>query len=482
MSSQIEGAEKSRLSPALWPALVGAAAISIGFYLHFRFVLAHFSNDGYLLDSGWFAHLIASADPWLRNPRSIGDTSFYNHHISPFLFLFGAPLRWVGLDRFAIFALHQGVMNAVMIAAMISLASPSLLSRWILLGVVAAIAMFGDMVWQLAGYPHIEIATIALCTVGFAFHQRRMFVAAAGAYGLALLVREDGGLFVALFLIAAAALRMRAPTDWRTLLTSRELPFAVVAVAFSVLMFWLKAAHFPGFPTFSSNYSGENWSHVSLSLVAARIAELSTNPPILLTVLAASALGLFSWRYLIVPALVSPLLIAQLLAIRDVIGLFRLHYIIPWLVIWIGFVLAASYRAKRGEFGRFEAGLLLVFAILASAPVTAALRQPSSIYALRFATTGEVADLQALANKLETEIAHDDPGGACLSIGAVAIVPDAVLPQQVVGPDSDMTGCTRLYLMRGDMDYRRIRQILDAGKYPLLREIENRIEVYHAVR
>jgi Carboxypeptidase regulatory-like domain len=80
-------------------ALVCALAIAAGlFYVHSRWIYVHFSNDGYLLDSGWLAYLFQSGDPLLRNPISVNGLSFYAHHLSPHIFLFGAPLAKLGLS------------------------------------------------------------------------------------------------------------------------------------------------------------------------------------------------------------------------------------------------------------------------------------------------------------------------------------------------------------------------------------------------
>ena len=80
------------------------------FATHSRWIFAHFSNDGYIEDSGWLAYLFESADPLLHNPSGVNDLSFYAHHLSPHIFLFGAPLaKLLGFTGFEIFAYHQGL-------------------------------------------------------------------------------------------------------------------------------------------------------------------------------------------------------------------------------------------------------------------------------------------------------------------------------------------------------------------------------------
>src|SRR5690349_8445490 len=88
------------------------------FATHSRWIFTHFSSDGYLEDSGWLAYLFESADPLLRNPSGINDLSFYAHHFSPHLFVFGAPLaKLFGLTGIQIFAYHQGFFFAVLFLA-----------------------------------------------------------------------------------------------------------------------------------------------------------------------------------------------------------------------------------------------------------------------------------------------------------------------------------------------------------------------------
>ena len=80
------------------------------FATHSRYIFTHFSSDGYLEDSGWFAYLFESADPLLHNPSGVNDLSYHAHHLSPHTFLFGAPLaKLLGFTGFEIFAYHQGL-------------------------------------------------------------------------------------------------------------------------------------------------------------------------------------------------------------------------------------------------------------------------------------------------------------------------------------------------------------------------------------
>src|SRR5262245_4133665 len=98
--------------------LILLVAVAI-FAIHARWIHTHFSNDPYLLDSGWFAYLFESRDPLLRNPSVINELSYYAHHLSPHLFLFGAPFRSLGgFTGIEIFAWHQGLFFALFFIAL----------------------------------------------------------------------------------------------------------------------------------------------------------------------------------------------------------------------------------------------------------------------------------------------------------------------------------------------------------------------------
>lgn len=52
-------------------ALVVAAGFAAVFAVHARWILTHFSSDGYLCDSGWLAFLFEHGGPLLRNPSAV---------------------------------------------------------------------------------------------------------------------------------------------------------------------------------------------------------------------------------------------------------------------------------------------------------------------------------------------------------------------------------------------------------------------------
>ena len=184
--------------------VAGVAFVLVVFALlfatHSRFVFTHFSSDAYLEDSGWMAYLFESADPLLHNPSGVNALSFYAHHLSPHIFLFGAPLAKVfGLTGVEIFAYHQGFFFGLFFLSVCLIVARADLPRrdWVVAAASAVtLGAISNALFQAAGYPHTEIAMIAIASLGMAAwlgHHRFLF-------GLCLvwlpLIREDGGFYV----------------------------------------------------------------------------------------------------------------------------------------------------------------------------------------------------------------------------------------------------------------------------------------------
>lgn len=118
------------------------------FAFHARWIFGHFSNDGYLCDSGWFAFLFEQADPLLRNPKAVVGTAcagnnaptFLAHHLSPHVFLFGAPFSLFGISGIDILAYHQGLFFGLFfIALYLVIATARLPARDRFLALLAAV-------------------------------------------------------------------------------------------------------------------------------------------------------------------------------------------------------------------------------------------------------------------------------------------------------------------------------------------------------
>ena len=417
--------------------LLVLAVIVAAFWLHFRYVLVHFSIGGTPLDSGWFAWLIAEGNPWLVNPRIINDLSYYNTHVSPYLSAWSVLFHFFGLDRFTAFALHQGFAFAVLAAAVMSLVYA--VRSWFVFVAAMLIVLIGDLVLQYATFPHFEIGILGFGLLGASLWIGGRAGPALAAFAIACLVREDGGLFVAVLLLAIS--RPQPPARW---LRSPEVLVATAAVLVSAVMFAAKAIYFPGFPTFAFNYSGHNWDHVHAGFIAGRLRDLLDNPQALIAIGTSLVLALFSRRYLVIPALMLPLIGLQLLAVRDLLGHFVFYYAMPFLVITTGQVLAASVRSRWIGPQRSESSALLVAAILGSSPLLFATGLPSS-FPMLAATLSQPArsDLREVADQVAALVSAAPR--ACVGYGVAALIPDTVTQQQLVSADSDLTGCATVF-------------------------------------
>ena len=419
----------------LW--LIAAATTIIVFALHYAILIGHFAQGGELLDAGWFAHLIGSGDPWLHGPTTVDAQSYYNVHVSPWLSAVTVAVHALGLDRFTGFAFHQALTFSVFAASLfaIVLRSQSPARRWLFSGSVV-LALASDLVLEIAGFPHFEMATLAFCTLGVALAQRGKTLAALVAFGVATLVREDGGLFALLFLVLLRVMRGDGWKEWRAILGSWELRAAAVFGVTAVAMFWIKSAYFLGYPTFSANFSGNNWDHVTPTLVMNRVVYLLTTPRPFFTVAVTLALAFYSWRYLVTPVLISPLITAHVLAVRDDLAKFPLYYVMILLVIWVGHFIVTARRAEEGKLRKSEAIILLAATIAVSMPVFLAVR---SIPQMRTIANYEPFTVDALVglgvdpNELAQKTLEATRGlpGVCVSNGVAALLPDDFSPEQV---------------------------------------------------
>ncbi len=461
----------SRRGSLIFILLVG----SLSFSINYKYILEHFSNGSYLLDSGWFAYLFASGDWKLINPKSIGDLSYYNVHISSYL----SALSWLfgvlRIDRFFAFALHQGVTFAILAMSLCGLTIPPPGQRLSLPLLIAAaiVAVMGGMTLQIASFPHFEQATLAFCCAGAFFMQRRRYGWAAAAYFIACMVREDGGLFVALFLIGGAVLRWDSGKI-ADLARSKELRLAIPPLLFAVGAFWLKASYFTAAPTFSANFSGGHWSHVSLNLVLNRVQSALQNSHILIVLAAVALLSFFSLRYLVFLVLISPLVAAHLLAVRDILGLFEIYYVIPWMVVCVGIFVLAGERLKSKRIRLLEIWVILAMAILGSSPVLAWRGKPNSLlvaWPLR-----PIVDLAALSVKIEDTLKSSPQ--PCASTGVVALAPDVLRSQRIVEPDSDLARCGVVFLYQGEVHFAELQRKVAAAGYVQSGVIGERTKIY----
>jgi hypothetical protein len=436
------------------------------FATHSRWIFTHFSSDGYLEDSGWLAYLFQSGDPLLRNPSGINDLSFYAHHLSPHLFLFGAPLsKLFRLTGIQIFAFHQGFFFGVLFLAFYLMAAREQAGLRLRILVIGAAVLFGALsnpVLQAAAYPHYEIAMISLAMLAIAAWLARARALFAICLFWLPLIREDGGFYVTVVCLACLVVehdRGRRFDVSVGLLTS----LAVGGIAASICSFLIKAWFFPGFSAFTDNFAGHWWNHVTAAFVRERVSGLIRNWNIVPVLLGCAVLALFDVRYLAGLVLLSPLYLLHLLAIRPEHGYFTLYFALPWLIpcaIWVAVFVKRSSRSKPLI---AEATVIMTAALALAAPVQAAAGTSGAFwFVARWAFERPVVDTAQMRDFVlwgRSGLAPtEEPGRAarykqCVSQGIAALVPNAIRPDELLTADADLKTCQVLFLMRGDMHY-----------------------------
>ena len=448
------------------------------FATHSRWIFTHFSSDGYLEDSGWLAYLFASADPLLHDPSGVNDLSFYAHHLSPHIFLFGAPLatllRFTG---FEIFAYHQGLFFGLFFLSFCLIVAQRDMRRldWIV-ATVSALVLGGlsNALFQAASYPHYEIAMISIASLAIAAwlaHYRLLFVLCLAWLPL---VREDGGFYAAIVCIACMAVehdrgrRMDSSTRLLAVL-------ALAGLAASASSFLLKAWLFPGFTAFANNFSGDGWNHVTAAFVADRVRAMLRNLNIVPVLLGCAMLAAFDIRYLTGLVLLSPILLLHLLAVRPEHGYFTLYFALPWLLpcaIW----LAVFVKRSRMSQAAVAEGLIILTAALAlSAPIQAAAGARGAFwFVASWAFQRPVEDIRSMqdfvrwARKSLAGTADGRwPSGrkGCVSFGIAALIPNDIRPDEMLTTRADLRACDVLFLMRGDVQYAELSTRAEAAGF-----------------
>lgn len=461
------------LSASVWmvAAVVTCAGVAL---VHGRWVLGHFSTDAYLLDSGWLAYLLETADPLLKNPSSVNDLSFYAHHLSPHLFLFGVPFAR-HLNGFEILAIHSALFFALFAAAVLWGGYVNAGWRFVALGLLAAVSIgaLSNILFQAAGYPHYEIAMLsvtALALVAWEKGWRRLFLSCVVWLPL---IREDGGFYAAFLGLASWVI---AEPDQRA--RHRTLLWAVfgggVLVGAASMVF--KSQVFPGFDAFQSNFSGQSWSHLSWPFLAGRAYTAVTNPNIVPVLVGCGALAVFDVRYVAGLALLLPLFVLHLLSVRDEHGHFTLYFALPWLlpaVIWV-VLLARRQRLARASLA--EALAVVVFALAMTAPAQAAVGIRTNFwYVVPWSFDRPVLDLEDLRRFARNAHRSFDSMGpsdalACASVGVAALIPNDLRPKEVVDPDIGISECGTVLLMVGDIHAAAIGAQLETLRFQLVAE------------
>jgi hypothetical protein len=435
------------------------------FATHSRWVFTHFSSDAYLEDSGWLAYLFESADPLLHNPSGVNDLSFYAHHLSPHIFLFGAPLSTLfGFTGIQIFAYHQGFFFGLFFLSFYLMAARSGMQPRDRIVATASAVLLGALsnaLFQAAAYPHDEIAMISIASLAMAAwlaEYRRLFILCLMWLPL---VREDGGFYAAVVCLACVVLTLetvrRVDSSIRLLIG-----LALFGVIASASSFVIKAWFFPGFDAFANNFSGRSWSHVTPAFAFERVQAALHNLNIVPVLLGCALLSAFDIRYMTGLVLLSPVYLLHLLAIRPEHGHFTLYFALPWLLpcaIW----LALFVRRSRMSATRFtEAAVIVGVALVLAAPIQAAAGAPGQFwFVAKWAFQRPVENLRDMQDYLRwarkglpaSDSQRPNESKQCVSQGIAALIPNEVRPDEVLTTRSDLRACHVLFLMRGEVYY-----------------------------
>jgi hypothetical protein len=465
-------APRGRLAVPLLVAFTFCILLAV----HARWIFTHFSSDGYLCDSGWLAYLFEAGDPVLHNPSSINDRSFYAHHLSPHLFLFAAPFRILRFNGIEIFACHQGLFFGLFFVSLYLIVADARVRPRDRLASVLSVILVGGLsnaLFQAAAYPHDEIAILAVSTLALAAwvsDHRGLF-----AFCLLWLplIREDGGFYAAFTCLICIALEYgpRRSSESRTL---RLGAIALGEVAASACALLLKARFFPGFDTFSFNFSGNGWDHVSSGLLADRLQSMLSNPNILPVLVGSVLLATLDFRYALGVVLMSPLYLLHLLAVSEAHGHFRLYFGLAWLPPMATWLAVFVNRSKSAAVGTHEAMIIFAFALAVSAPIHAAFGSKGQFwYVARWALERPVVNIssmQEFARWVRTNYSGDTADGAtaqrhCASMGIAALIPNELAPDEVLDPNSDLATCRTVLLLRRDMHYDMLTERVQAEKF-----------------
>ena len=416
-------------------------------------IIDHFNDGGFLLDSGWFAFLFGSSDPWLHNPSSIGTESFYQHHISPIIFLWGALfsglLGFDGIRSFEWFTVLGGLVIFLPYAILghRSLRDGNLALVILILG--ALYSLTNEFVFRALGYPHYELVYVGLCGCLYALLIHRKIYISALVSVLIILTREDGGFYVAYVALCALCFTPR------NILKIQSLPFYVFATAgvlSSATSVLIKVFLFPGFPTIESNFTGDNYAHLNAGLVGDRLLEWMMSAGTLPLML---VLPFVIYRYprSIFPiALLTPLLTLHITALRDPIANFELHYSIPIAVLMNVLLIHICLNFPASERRNFDAALAFGFVILTCAPLGSVinLKRDSGYYFNEFLFgVGEPVVFRNHQRDIRI-LLGSDVSRVCGSRSVIALEPDLFSQHQLYSGDQN-TQCAAVLLFERDL-------------------------------
>jgi hypothetical protein len=462
---------------------------SLLFALHSRWIYTHFSSDAYLEDSGWLAYLLESRDPLLRNPQAENNLSFYAHHLSPHIFLFGAPLsKLFGFDGFRIFAWHQGLFFGLFFVAVYAVARASGMRRTDRVVAAVSAVLLGacaNALFQAAGYPHQEIAMMALAILAIGAWLRQLRLLFVVCLLWLPLVREDGGFYGAVVCLSCLAVDVEPGRRWNER-TRLLLALSAAGLIASVGSFLIKAYFFPGFDAIAQNFAGGKqyspapWGHLTTAFALERAGAMLRNLNVVPVLVGSAVLAAFDKRYVTGVALLSPIYLIHLLAFRASHGHFTLYFALPWLIPCVIWLAVFSKRSSTSRSTGAEAVAILGAAVMLSAPFQAAVgTREASLYVATWAFRRSVVDIRSMQDFVRWTkkgfgaIGLEPNQRQCFSQAIAALVPNDIRPEEILTPDANLRNCQMIVLMRGEVFYGELATRSEAAGFRPMKSKEN---------
>jgi hypothetical protein len=438
------------------------------FLIYAKTIIIHFETRGLLQDSGWFAYLFGANDLLLMNPQSINELSFYAHHMSPVIYLFSAVFSGLfGFSGISTFAIYTGTSSTLLFLALALSAfgeNRDRLAFHIFVGFLFTLT--NEFIFRANSYPHYEILIVGLVPLLYLALARQKYVLAYTLLAMLVLTREDGGLYAAFaalcYFVLMAGLRFSSHAGRTALVV-----FAL-GILMSLLSLLIQQIWFQGFETFSSNFSGNGFDHLSFEFIGTRLVENLKTEGILSLSIAVLMLVFFDRRYAVPTLLLMPLIVLHLVSVRDTLGLFGLHYGLPFALIGALTLMVYFDRHNRHTARRYEHFVIIIL-LIASSVLAGPLTFMGNGASHRFRIAVTLTPKWVIGNYQQkiSERVHLDAPGTCAGITPVALNMDLFPKDRVLGakipPD-----CQMLILVNGGHDYERIVALPRFSEYSLV--------------
>ncbi|MGE0233755.1 MAG: hypothetical protein AB7S46_18430, partial [Flavobacteriaceae bacterium] len=337
------------------------------------------------------------------------------------------------------------------------------LVRWLFRSLILAFFLLGEFVLRETGYPHYEAAVTGLTLFTFLALRDRSATRIAAGFILLALYREDGGFYAAYATVCVSAI---AAIDGKDVAWGRGAALAGLGIAISVTAILIQKHYFPGFDSVRSNFVGSGFfAHLTPAFIVERLAGIALSAGLLPLLLGLALLGWFHKPYLVPLLCLLPLLGLHALSVRDELGLFTLHYGLPFAVIQLLVMAQAIGRGAAGRAGAAELAALAFFILSTTAPVSALLGLRNSGYYTLPVLVFDMPDgvTAQYLDEIDGALRSGD-AKVCASVGVVALRPDAFPRDTHLNGGAVPDGCGTAIVFDGDMDSHAAKKALaDAG-------------------